>query len=448
MEAKKTTSIKFTESGKLGTTFSKKRYTEALQGEKPVAWGMARDGAFPIFRAMDVLRVFPENYGSVCAAKRMSPTYIDICTSDGFMRYLCAYLRTDTGFVHQYAERKDYPPDAPWGGLAKPDMFIGLIRSRLCDEAYKYLVHGYRRYYPDTPAFFLDIQLPSTEHDYKKVTPYYIKFIADQYRLLAQFVERVTGRKMNMDKLEEATETYLETCKVWLEWQELRKAVPCPMPAQDSWACLAASYWWPSDPDVLEFNKNIYAELKDRVDKGIGAIPNEKYRLMFGEAAPWHTLVALDKIAERGVIIVIEAPWYIPGIPLEEGGAPRGLDPYEKMAWRHWLDYAPWFERAKNSTKAFMSERHLEWGKEYQVDGFIGHHALDCRALSLVLPHIRNILMEKLKIPTYFLVESMVDPRDAPSVEQIMSDMNVFLEVVEHYKKVRQEAGMPVAHPV
>ncbi len=442
-EKKKTTSVKYTEAAKLGASFPRRMYAEALKGEKPVAWAMAQDGAFPIFQAMDVLRVFPENYGTVCAAKRMSIPYLDICSGEGFSRYLCAYLRTDTGFIKQYADRKGYPPDAPWGGLAKPAMFIGLIRARLCDEAYKYLVHGYQRYYPDVPAFFLDIPLPPSTHDYKEVTRYYIRYIAEQYRALAAFVERVVGKKMDQDRLEEAMETYLETTRIWYETYNLRKALPCPMPAQDSWAVLAASYWWPSDKEVLEYNRKVLAEVKERVDKKIGAAPEEKYRLMWTEGAPWHSIMVLDRLLELGAIIVIEGVEYAPGPPPE---IPPGADPYEKMAWRHWANYASWFGKSRDSTRSYPSERYLEWAKEYMIDGLLLHHVLDCRAISMLLPHIRNVIMESLKVPSYLWSASMVDTRESPSPEKIMSDMKAFFEVMDHYKKIRQEQGLPVAH--
>nr|HID59532.1 2-hydroxyacyl-CoA dehydratase [Desulfobacterales bacterium] len=440
---KKTTATKSTETARKGARFPKRKYREALEGEKPVAWGMARlGGAHAILKALDVIPLYPENYATVCAAKQMSVPYLDLCAGEGLSRYLCGYFRTDVGYLCKYLKEGREPEDAPWGGMAKPDFFLPNWRWKLCDEGVKFF-HTLGRYM-DVPSYCLDLPVPPSTHNYEEIKDYYIQYIVDQYKELRGFIEKVTGRKMDMDKFEEAVDNTLETNRLWYECHELRKEVPCPMPAQDAWSCLPPGYFWPADKESVEFYRELYEELKYRVANKIGAVPNERYRLLFTEGAPYHSLWIFDYFYEIGAIIVIEGAYYAPGPPPE---IPEGADPFYKLALRYWADYEPWLRKAKGSTETWETDRFLDWARDYKCDGGIMHHCLDCRTVSVLLPHIKNVLLRHAYIPCYFLEDCLVDPRDLPPVERIKSEMQAFLEVMDHHKDIRKKKGLPVAHP-
>jgi len=61
--------------------------------------------------------------------------------------------------------------------------------------------------------------------------------------------------------------------------------------------------------------QQVYNEVKARVDNGISAIPDEKYRLIFSELPPWHSLGFFDKLAERGWNFAAESATYHPPPP-------------------------------------------------------------------------------------------------------------------------------------
>ncbi|UCF82345.1 MAG: 2-hydroxyacyl-CoA dehydratase [Desulfobacteraceae bacterium] len=439
----KTTALKTTDTARKGAKFAKKKYEEALSGENPVAWGMARlGGAHAILKALGVIPLYPENYATVCAAKQVSVPYLDLSAAEGLSRYLCGYFRTDVGFLAKYVKEGKAPEEAPWGGIAKPDFFLPNWRWKLCDEGVKFF-HNLGRYI-DVPSFTLDLPVPPPSHIYAEARPYYVRYCEDQYRELQKFIENLTGRKMDMVLFEEAVDNTLETMRLWYECNELRKAVPCPMPAQDAWSCLVPGYYWPGDKESAEFYTELHGELTERVANRTGSVPNEQYRLVFTEGAPYHSLSVFDYFAEIGVVIVIEGAYYEPGPPPEIAS---DADPFHKLALRYFADYDVWLQKATEGAGTWETERYLDWATGYQCDGAIMHHCLDCRAISTLLPHIRNMLLERACVPSYFLENCLVDPRDLPPIEKIKSEMQAFLEVMDHHKELRLQNGLPVAHP-
>ncbi len=115
----KTTALKTTNTARKGAWFAKRKYQKALEGNNPVAWGMARlGGAHAILKALDVIPLYPENYATVCAAKQVSVPYLDLSAGEGLCRFLCGYFRTDGGYLAQYLKEGKAPEEGPWGGIA------------------------------------------------------------------------------------------------------------------------------------------------------------------------------------------------------------------------------------------------------------------------------------------------------------------------------------------
>ncbi|MGP3704276.1 MAG: hypothetical protein ACKD6O_03110, partial [Candidatus Bathyarchaeota archaeon] len=57
---------------------------KAMQEGKPVAWCMANWLLGDVvLKAMDVVTVYPENYGAVCAAFGVAEKYLNLSDSDG-----------------------------------------------------------------------------------------------------------------------------------------------------------------------------------------------------------------------------------------------------------------------------------------------------------------------------------------------------------------------------
>ena len=90
-----------------------------------------------ILRAMDVLPVWTENFAGICGAKRDAERFLQRAESLGFSRSLCTYALCGIGFDQWREELGGVPPDAPWGGQARPDFMISSGQI-LCDPRTKW----------------------------------------------------------------------------------------------------------------------------------------------------------------------------------------------------------------------------------------------------------------------------------------------------------------------
>ena len=92
----------------------------AKQEGKKVAYTFIVCAYDEIIRAMDVVPVWTENYAGICGAKRDAERFLERAESLGFSRSLCTYALCGLGFDQWREELGDMPPDAPWGGQARP----------------------------------------------------------------------------------------------------------------------------------------------------------------------------------------------------------------------------------------------------------------------------------------------------------------------------------------
>jgi benzoyl-CoA reductase/2-hydroxyglutaryl-CoA dehydratase subunit BcrC/BadD/HgdB len=130
---------------------------EAGAQDKPVAWVMLGQWAEPILTAMDVISIYPENYGSVCAAAGKAGPFLDISDAEGFPTHLCSYARNCYGYS---AKMRDLggvvPPDAPMGGMPGPNLLVA--SSEICDARFKWF-QSLGRYF-DAPVWTVETPYP------------------------------------------------------------------------------------------------------------------------------------------------------------------------------------------------------------------------------------------------------------------------------------------------
>ncbi|MEJ2740772.1 MAG: 2-hydroxyacyl-CoA dehydratase family protein, partial [Dehalococcoidia bacterium] len=159
-EAHKSKSSKSTETVKLVGDMVKWCYARAWEAKQRddmnVAWCMMNTPQ-EILIAMDIVPMFPEQYSAACASKQATDVYCDRAEAEGFSIDICGFCRTGLGYALNYMEIDDVPPDAPYGGIPKPDMFIG--RSS-CDPGYKWFQSLYRW---NVPTFIYDDLTPLLE---------------------------------------------------------------------------------------------------------------------------------------------------------------------------------------------------------------------------------------------------------------------------------------------
>src|SRR4030042_1538185 len=81
------------------------------------------------------------------------------------------------------------------------------------------------------------------------------------------FVERIVGKKMDWDRLNQTVDLMIEINRIWHEANELRKVKPCPMHSRDFWSAMTPALFLMGDlKDTLASYRDVYNEVKQRAD--------------------------------------------------------------------------------------------------------------------------------------------------------------------------------------
>ena len=404
------------------------RARQAVMEGKPVAWYMVCY-INPIFMAMDIVPIMPENWAALCAAKRAAEPYILRAESEGYSNNVCSYSRIGMGYCSM-VQAGDVPPDVPDGGLAKPAMLIG--SSAYCDIRYKYFQSIAR--YLDAPCYCFDNQLfpPFTTIGQEEVKKRYVRYQVEQYRGLVEFMERVTGRRMDWDRLSSYVDIAIETWRLRFAIDQMKSAVPCPVPQEDENTLQVPALLMEGEPSSLELFKELYAEVKHRVDNGIGVIPDEKYRLMWVGMSPLHTMKIFNYFEDLGAVVVSSA-WLAPYIDDALGSV---SDPLERLALRDYLWALYRFRRTRGLYNRGHEGPVRELIEARRVDGVVFHVARSCRYHSIGLLYGQKVVQEETDVPTLMLESDLCDVRDFSEAEWNLR-IKAFIETVDAHKRAK-----------
>jgi len=90
-----------------------------------------------------------------------------------------------------------------------------------------------------------------------------------------------------------------EATKLYLEINEFAWKIPTPLSAEAAFAGMAAYRAWVGYPELVTFFTEFRDELQERVDKGLGAIPDERFRYTCHSSLPFYDLSILKLLEER-----------------------------------------------------------------------------------------------------------------------------------------------------
>ena len=422
--------------GKLSRELTMKAQQAKEEG-KPVAYSFIVCAYDEIIHAMDVVPVWTENYAGVCAAKRDAQRFLEKAEMENFSRSLCTYALCDLGFDIWRAELGEMPPDAPWRGMVRPDMMLG-SGQLVCDPRNKWY-QAAQHYMPDVPVYEVGMPWPQYEsdYDYREVQDYYVKYIVEQLRGLIEFMERNTGHKMDWEKLAKLVDITDNTWDLISETYELRKAKPCPMDTGDAMNTMVPIAFMMGTQEAYDFFIDLNEELKQKIARGEGVIPDEKYRLLWGGGLPsWFALSDFNYFNSKGAVFPAETTYRtFENTRLFDIDLRKISDPLEHIAWR-WIKYWTfWYDAARKRPGSHPDvERLVQYIEDYDIDGVVMHEAFSCRTWHPGLIWQLNQLKKVYRdIPSLILESDIVDI-NSYSEADTHARIDAFIEILESVK--------------
>ena len=173
-----------------------------------------------------------------------------------------------------------------------------------------------------------------------------------------------------------------------------------------------------------------------RLANGISAVPQEKYRLLWGGGlAAWFALGDFDYFASHGAAFPAEVSYRL-AEHIDHLELPPTSDPVERMAWR-WVKFNTyWYDKARARPGSQPEvEKLIRFIEDYRIDGVVMHEAFSCRTwhagLIWQLNHLKKIYRD---IPSLILESDMVDIGSYNEAET-RDRIDAFIEMVDASKE-------------
>ena len=267
---------------------------------------------------------------------------------------------------------------------------------------------------------------------------YYITYMVDQMQEGIEWLEKVTGRTYDDEKLIQAVYNSCETTSLWAQICTLNKAIPAPLDEKSMFSFYVFAALQKSKKEFVEFYRELKDEVQDRVDRGIAALGNERARIMTDIQPPWGFLKIFRYLEEFGCVSIgsfysftLMGAWQI-----EKDGTLKGKDtPQSKgikikdreQALRIIADWnLGSFMGSLFTTHKVKSDFMIKIANQWHCNGAIMHYNRGCEGLTLGVAENRLALAEA-GIPVTSYEGNMGDEREfdlADTEERI----NAFME--------------------
>lgn len=296
------------------------------------------------------------------------------------------------------------------GALPRPDVM--LWSSLVCDNTAKSgeLLMEINH----CPGFFLDHPFQHSEDERK--------YLVGELDSLIRFLEEQSGQKMDWERLAEIIARMNRQIELFREICELRKAVPSPFHTQGFLELLTIDYLFPGQPEAIHYLETLRQELADKVKKGVGAVSNERFRLMSFFIPPMYLIGFLERISQEYGAVSVTEPFFTywgegrldPNKPLESVAEKSYMIPEVRM-------YGPLDDRALKSI--------VGCAEQYKVDGAIYYADVGCRHTCATIKLFKDILND-MDVPMLTLDCDVVDPT-ITSEEEMREKLQRFFELLE-----------------
>jgi benzoyl-CoA reductase/2-hydroxyglutaryl-CoA dehydratase subunit BcrC/BadD/HgdB len=374
--------------------------------DKKIAW-ITSGGPVEFLIAADIIPIYPENHGAMLGASKMSVELCEVAEGLGYSRDLCSYARGDIGSA--LTKKSPIP-----GGLPKPDFLLAC--NNICGTVLKWYEALSRIFH--VPLFLLDT--PFVHHQMSSESLVYVK---RQFEELIEFLEQQTKKKFDREKLKEVVRYSGESAILWKEVLDQCAHRPSPMSCFDAFINMAPIVTLRGTKEVVNFYRDMKAELQERIAKGISAVPNEKYRLLWDNIPIWYKMRELSELfSSQGACLVADtytSAWVFEGMETP--------DPMEGLALAYTTAYL-------NISIDLMIARVLNLIKRFSINGVIIHSNRSCKPYSLGQYDIQRLIYERTGVPSLVLEADMTDAR-VYSDAQAQTRVEAFIETLQNRMK-------------
>ncbi|MEE4351736.1 MAG: 2-hydroxyacyl-CoA dehydratase family protein [Desulfatiglans sp.] len=354
-----------------------------------------------IFRAMDVT-TFSAEYacGVMASLGDISLKYFDLANVK-IPDHVCTVNIFPVGLVSS-------------GETLTPDLFLAGAQNP-CDSAIT--AYSNLAYCDGIPSFFLDIPYIANDRAYK--------YVGKQFEAMVAFVEEQTGQRLDMDRLREVIRHSNKAQQYFLKLNDLRRNIPSPSSSRGLYIAGGAMMGLAGIPEFTEWIKNRYEAAKEMVEKGEGAIPEEKVRLVWIANGVDFDLGIFEWLENKfGAVTVASLLNAYPSEPLCDSEDESEI--FKSLAHRI-MNY-PMGRHGRGSADFYIEEC-IRVAEDYKADAVIFAGNVGCKWNWAVAQLVKNSIQDALGIPTLAIQLDPWDPRFV-SLDVIKEKFAQFFELM------------------
>ena len=385
----------------MSATYLKARYSP---GVHKVAW-VTSGAPVEVLQALDYVLIYPENHAALCGARKMGAELCQAAEDEGYSKDLCSYVRTDLGSI---ATGK-----TPAGKLPPPDLLV--CCTNIC-QTVKYWYEVLADHF-DVPLVIID-----TPFLYEQAHEHQVEYVRRQLEEeLVPAAERVAGRTLTDRALHRTTTEAQTASRLWCEILDRSQHHPAPMTAFDGFLLMGPIVAMRGQPETTAYYRKVLAELDERIAAGVGAIKDERHRVLWDNLPVWYRISRLSKsLAALGVNVVASNYTYAWAELADM------FDPADPMVSAARTYLHPILNQSTAHKLAGM-RRMID---DFDLDGVILHSDRSCKPYSLGQIDERDRIVEQAGVPAMLLEADHNDSR-VWADEQTTGRIEAFVEMME-----------------
>jgi bcr-type benzoyl-CoA reductase subunit B len=360
-----------------------------------------------LFVAHDIIPVYPENHSVANLTAKKGAEMCSITENLGYTSHLCAYARSDLAYRQTGMTVTK--------GIPEPDLFLAC--NAQCFTLTKWFQILARKgnlplFVFDTPEYVMD----------KKAREEIVKYCVVQMKELIAFLEEVTKKKFDYDRLKEVMKYSAASSILYKKFLDMAQYKPSPISIFDALIGMAIAVYRRGTQECVDYYQTLCDEIQTKVDQGIGVVQNEKYRLYWENLPVWFKFSDHAKLlGSYGAVILTSL--YVHAWSLDFD---LNKDPLITLAENY-------VNRFSNSTIEDRATMALDLFEKYSMNGMIMFMNRSCKAVSFAVPTLKDILTKKTGIPALVFESDMGDQRFY-SESQVRTRIEAYFETLDRLR--------------
>jgi len=266
------------------------------------------DVPMEIFRAMDIPFVVNQWWAAICGAKRMTKKYFNLMQENGYRPDLNSYDAQALAESFDPDDKKfdaDGNPLGPWGGLPRPTITITRLTGDVQNKIYELLADNYgaEMYAMENtvartaPLNWYELCADRWEELYDEDR---LDAAVEELKALIHWLEKKTGKVFDMNRLRYVMDLINEQESYYKKIRDLiAETHPVPVTVVDTINAVMQAQWQRGTEWGVQHAKGLYEEIKEMVDRGEAAVPNEKLRMMWLGRGMWQDFAFYQRFEEK-----------------------------------------------------------------------------------------------------------------------------------------------------